>query len=169
MPVERVQVAKASEAPKSGSMKAFTFAGEGDDAVQVLVSNIGGKLHATSAKCTHYGAPLANGVLTGEGKLICPWHGACFDAKTGDIEDSPALDSLMSFKLDTDQDGNIFVEADAEKLKGKPGVHVTCNKSAQNSKAKGTVIIGGGSAAINCAESARKVSHKMQRMVMFGS
>lgn len=156
MPMERVKVASASEAPKSGSHKAFTFAGEGDDAVQVLVSNVGGTLHATSAKCTHYGAPLANGVLTGSGKIICPWHGACFDAKTGDIEDAPALDNLMSFKLDTDEEGNVFVEADAEQLKGKPGVAPTCSKAAQSASGKGTVIIGGGSAAINCAESARK-------------
>lgn len=158
MPIERVKVASASDAPKSGSMKAFTFAGEGDDKVEILLTNIGGKLNALSPKCTHYGAPLANGVLTGKGKIICPWHGACFDGSSGDIEDSPALDNLMSFKLETDQEGNIFVEADPEKLKGKPGVPPSCSKAI--SQKKGTFIIGGGSAAISCAESARKVREK---------
>ena len=26
-------------------------------------------------------------------------HGACFDAKTGDIEDAPSLDALQSYKV----------------------------------------------------------------------
>jgi hypothetical protein len=40
--------------------KEVTFEGEG----KVLLSRIGDKIHATSAFCTHYGAPLAKGVLT---------------------------------------------------------------------------------------------------------
>ncbi|PWN93116.1 hypothetical protein FA10DRAFT_263819 [Acaromyces ingoldii] len=156
MPSQRVKVADASSAPKSGQHKAYTFAGEGDDAVQVLVSNVSGKMYATSAKCTHYGAPLANGVLTGSGKLICPWHGACFDAKSGDIEDAPALDNLLSLKLDIDEsNGDVYVEGDPEKLKGKPGQAPTCQKATQKG-GKGLVIVGGGSAAINAAESSRK-------------
>jgi len=26
------------------------------------------------------------GVVTGDGRLTCPWHGACFHIDTGDIE-----------------------------------------------------------------------------------
>lgn len=55
-----LQVGSASAVPV-GKMKEVTFSGEGDDAIKVLLSNVGGKIHATSAKCTHYGAPLANG------------------------------------------------------------------------------------------------------------
>jgi hypothetical protein len=33
------------------------------------------------------------------GKVRCPWHGACFNTSTGDIEDSPGLDSIHSFKV----------------------------------------------------------------------
>ena len=29
----------------------------------------------------------------------CPWHGACFSAATGDIEDFPGLDSLASHQV----------------------------------------------------------------------
>jgi hypothetical protein len=58
---------------------------------KVLVSRLGDKIHATSAFCTHYGAPLAKGVLTSDGRVIwyvihsllsldvdfycSPWHG----------------------------------------------------------------------------------------------
>ena len=33
------------------------------------------------------------------GRVRCPWHGACFDLATGDIEDFPGLDSLQSFDV----------------------------------------------------------------------
>jgi nitrite reductase/ring-hydroxylating ferredoxin subunit len=48
---------------------------EGIDEAKVLLVNTGGKVTALGAKCTHYGAPLVKGVLTGDGRLTCPWHG----------------------------------------------------------------------------------------------
>lgn len=42
---------------------------------KVLLVNAGGKIQALGPKCTHYGAPLAKGVLTTNGRLTCPWHG----------------------------------------------------------------------------------------------
>jgi len=29
----------------------------------------------------------------------CPWHGACFSIKSGDIEDFPGLDSIPKFDV----------------------------------------------------------------------
>lgn len=57
-----------------------------------------GKLHAVSSKCTHYGAPLVKGCL-GNGRVRCPWHGACFNINSGDIEEFPGLDSLQKFEV----------------------------------------------------------------------
>lgn len=48
---------------------------EGVDEVKVLLAKVNGEVHAMSPKCTHFGAPLAKGVLTGDGRLTCPWHG----------------------------------------------------------------------------------------------
>lgn len=48
---------------------------EGIEGGKVLILKVQDKIHATSANCTHYGAPLAKGVLTPEGRLTCPWHG----------------------------------------------------------------------------------------------
>lgn len=42
---------------------------------KVLLVNADGKIQALGPKCTHYGAPLAKGVLTTNGRLTCPWHG----------------------------------------------------------------------------------------------
>uniref|UniRef100_A0A670K4X2 Rieske domain-containing protein n=1 Tax=Podarcis muralis TaxID=64176 RepID=A0A670K4X2_PODMU len=47
---------------------------------------------ALGSRCTHAGAPLSKGYL-GQGRIRCPWHGACFSLKTGDIEEYPTLDS----------------------------------------------------------------------------
>lgn len=52
---------------------------EGVEGGKALILKIQDKIHATSANCTHYGAPLAKGVLTPEGRLTCPWHGGKHD------------------------------------------------------------------------------------------
>ena len=39
---------------------------------KVLLSRLGDKVYATSAFCTHYGAPLAKGVLTADGRVV--WY-----------------------------------------------------------------------------------------------
>lgn len=51
---------------------------EGIEEGKVLLINVGGKTTALGSKCTHYGAPLIKGVLTGDGRLTCPWHGGTF-------------------------------------------------------------------------------------------
>jgi nitrite reductase/ring-hydroxylating ferredoxin subunit len=48
---------------------------EGVDGAKVLLLNAGGQIQALGPRCTHYGAPLVNGVLTKSGRLVCPWHG----------------------------------------------------------------------------------------------
>ena len=76
----------SSNSVKPGSMKECTI---GDNSV-LVGRKANGDLFCTSAKCTHYGAPLAQGVLAGD-TIVCPWHSACFNCSTGDIEDAPAL------------------------------------------------------------------------------
>lgn len=46
-----------------------------ENGAKILLAKLNGKFLATSANCTHYGAPLKNGVLTPEGRITCPWHG----------------------------------------------------------------------------------------------
>lgn len=51
---------------------------EGIENGKVLLVNTGGTTQALGSKCTHYGAPLAKGVLTNDGRITCPWHGGMY-------------------------------------------------------------------------------------------
>lgn len=53
---------------------------EGIEEGKVLLVKLDDKVHALSPKCTHYGAPLKNGVVTSDGRLTCPWHGGMFNS-----------------------------------------------------------------------------------------
>ncbi|GBD00644.1 Rhodocoxin reductase [bacterium HR18] len=64
----------------------------------VLLVRLAGQVYALGAHCTHYSAPLATGVLQGE-RIICPWHHACFHARTGEHLEPPGLDHLPTFTV----------------------------------------------------------------------
>lgn len=81
----------------------------GDEAVAVY--NVGGELFATHNRCTHAGGPLNEGSLH-QTTIICPWHGSCFDVRTGSVECGPARQPVQSYQV-TVTDGVARVEAKA--------------------------------------------------------
>ena len=81
-----------------GEMKQLSI-----DGTEILLAKVNGKHHAVAAHCTHYGAPLVDGVLNGE-RIVCPWHHACFNVTTGDVEEPPALDALVSYEVKIEGD-----------------------------------------------------------------
>ncbi|KEY71672.1 hypothetical protein S7711_02907 [Stachybotrys chartarum IBT 7711] len=128
---------------------------EGIENGKVLLVNAGGKIQALGSKCTHYGAPLVKGVMTASGRLTCPWHGACFNAKTGDVEDAPALDALPVFKVE-ERDGAVYITGEESAItssKRKP--NFKCNASGGAHKDK-VVVIGGGSGTLGVVEGLRE-------------
>ncbi|PLW49317.1 hypothetical protein PCASD_02642 [Puccinia coronata f. sp. avenae] len=132
---------------------------------KILVSQVKGKIYATSSKCTHYGASLVNGVLAPDGCLTCPWHGAKFSVcKEGDIEDAPGLNALQPFPV-VIENGAVFVEADPELVKATQfgRTPVKCSKSSTPphlpNQPPGVVVIGGGSGGHYFVEEIRKLNY----------
>ncbi|CAL1689286.1 unnamed protein product [Lasius platythorax] len=125
----------------------------GDNEGKILLIKQKGELHAIGTKCTHYGALLHTGAL-GEGRVRCPWHGACFNIKTGDIEDYPGLDSLPCYKVRIDEAGLVHVKAKRKDLDINKRVKDMSARDSENIKT--VVIVGGGPAGATCAESLRQ-------------
>ncbi|KAI9706055.1 MAG: hypothetical protein M1836_005461 [Candelina mexicana] len=124
---------------------------EGLEGGKVLLVRHADKTHAMSSNCTHYGAPLKLGVVTGDGRLTCAWHGACFNIATGDVEDSPALDPLAKFEI-VERDGAFYVKGDEETIKASRGsVDHKCSPAGGEK----VVVVGGGSGTVGLTEGLR--------------
>jgi nitrite reductase/ring-hydroxylating ferredoxin subunit len=117
----------------------------GDDAV--LLARSGNEFFAVGATCTHYGGPLAEGVLV-DHTVRCPWHHACFDLRSGEALHAPALSSVACWSTEV-RDNKVFVRA---KVTRAPDIRVVLAHDAPRK----IVIIGGGAAGFAAAEMLRR-------------
>ena len=58
----------------------------------------GDEVLVTGASCSHYGGPLAEGLVV-DGTLRCPWHHACFSLETGEAIGAPALSPIPCYSI----------------------------------------------------------------------
>ncbi|XP_022112476.1 apoptosis-inducing factor 3 isoform X1 [Pieris rapae] len=138
---------------KENEMKVFDIAEHG----KVLLVKQNGEFSAVGPKCTHYGAPLNTGAL-GDGRVRCPWHGACFNLKTGDIEDFPGFDSLPCHQVTVTDKGDVKVRAKLADLKSNKrvkdiGIASPCDSTT-------VVVVGGGPSGATCVETLRSEGFK---------
>ncbi len=112
----------------------------------VLVARSDASLYAIGATCTHYGGPLAEGLLVGD-TVHCPWHHACFSLRTGEPLRAPALDRVQCFRVE-ETDGTVFVRERIE----PPSVYLRPLASPPTS----VVIVGAGAAGVAAAEMLRR-------------
>ncbi|KAG9487849.1 hypothetical protein GDO78_007575 [Eleutherodactylus coqui] len=124
---------------------------------KALLIKQNGEYYAIGHKCPHYGAPLVKGVLT-RGRVRCPWHGACFNIATGDIEDFPGLDGLPKFQVKIEKE-RVYIRASKQALQSQRRTKVMAkcialsNYSTANTN---MLIIGAGPAGLVCAETLRQ-------------
>lgn len=117
----------------------------------VLLARVDDQFYAVGAMCTHYDAPLADGVLHGT-QVMCPWHHACYSVTTGELQDAPGLDGLPRFHVRTDgEEIVVTVPADA------PAKIVPPMAAADPSTdARVFAILGAGPAGVAAAEVLRQ-------------
>jgi len=73
----------------------------------VLLARHGDEFFAIGATCSHYGGPLAEGLMVGD-TVRCPWHHACFSLRTGEALQAPAFSGLACWSVEQ-RDRKIFV------------------------------------------------------------
>jgi len=120
----------------------------GDD---VIIARRGDQFFAVGASCTHYGGPLAKGLIVGD-ELRCPLHHACFSLRTGEALRAPAFDAIPCWRVEK-VGAELFVR---EKLP-PPAVR----KVADAPKTpESVIIVGAGAAGIAAADMLRREGYE---------
>jgi len=118
----------------------------------VLVARRGDDLFGIGATCTHYGGPLAKGLMV-DCTVRCPWHHARFDLRTGEAIAAPALNDVASYKIE--KRGKRFF------VTGKIDNSDTSRERGKSTRTPATspasiVIVGAGAAGGAAAETLRR-------------
>ena len=122
---------------------------------QVLLARLGAEIFAISAICTHYGGPLAEGLIVDD-TIRCPWHHACFSLRTGEALHAPAFSPVDSWLVDQ-SDGKIIVR---EKRALTPA------PARRSGEPRRIVIVGGGAAGFAAAEMLRRRKYEGQIVML---
>lgn len=117
----------------------------------VVVARVDGQYHAFGANCTHYGGPLDKGVLRGH-TVMCPWHHACFDIRSGQRTEPPALNDVAHYALRA-EGGKVIISFPHENQTQPQG-------KADPDERRTFVIVGGGAAGETAAEELRRMGFR---------
>jgi 3-phenylpropionate/trans-cinnamate dioxygenase ferredoxin reductase subunit len=130
----------AQEALASGQMIEGTYEG-----ARVLLARVDDRFYAIGGECTHYGAPLCEGLLIGK-TVLCPWHHARFDLESGRATAPPALSGLKRYR--------VGVEAGRVRVLG---LAPAASRPARPTRGPDSVVIvGAGAAGAIAAETLRE-------------
>ncbi len=113
----------------------------------VLLARGASRVFAVGAHCTHYGAPLVDGLLVGD-TVRCPYHHACFSLESGDSVRAPARDPIACFEIE-ERAGKLYVL-------GKRAAQ----EPATTNEPSSVVIIGAGAAGNSAAEKLRRLGYR---------
>ena len=115
----------------------------------VLLVRRGGEVFAVGATCTHYGGPLAEGLVVGD-TVRCPWHHACFSLRTGEDLRPPALEPVASWTVRREGDRVRVAEKRPPPARRPP----------PHSPPESIVIVGAGPAGLVAARTVRREGYE---------
>ena len=113
----------------------------------VLLARRGDEFFAVAATCTHYGGPLAEGLMVDD-TVRCPWHHACFSLRTGEALRAPALSPIACWSTEVIGE-KVFVRGKAEPTSAR-------RAALASAAPQKIVIVGGGAAGFAAAEMLRR-------------
>ena len=128
----------------------------------VLLARRGDQFFAIGATCSHYGGPLAQGLMVDD-TVRCPWHHACFSLRTGEALHAPAFSPVPCWSTEV-RDGKVFVRTRKE----APAPIAGRSRVLKDGSPSKIVIIGGGAAGFAAAEKLRR-EHYEGSIVMLSS
>jgi len=67
--------------------------------VRLCLVRDGDEVHAVEDRCPHRDFALSGGDVVAPCVLECPWHGARFDVRTGDVLQGPATDAIRVYEV----------------------------------------------------------------------
>jgi apoptosis-inducing factor 3 len=146
------KVGTASTLLQDGQMTRVELEGQ-----PVVLARVKGQYYAFGGTCAHYGAPLHEGLLK-DHTLICPWHHACFDVRSGSRLEPPALNDLPHYRVRVEGDQVIVTlpQDNETEPQGK----------ADPADQRVFVIIGGGSAGNAAAEELRRSGYQGRILIL---
>jgi len=97
-----IKLTTESELPPADEAKEFPCGEK-----TICIANVNGVYGAMDNVCLHRGGPLGQGMIEG-GKVVCPWHGWAYDAKTGVPEQNPAA-KVTTYPLKI-ENGDVLIE-----------------------------------------------------------
>ena len=111
----------------------------------VILVRTGSRFYALGATCTHWGGPLAEGLVR-DGAIQCPWHHACFALDSGAQVAAPALNPVPAYEVVVEGDRvRVGDVKEAPRRDRRPSV-----------KPASVVIVGAGAAGATAAEWLRR-------------
>jgi NADPH-dependent 2,4-dienoyl-CoA reductase/sulfur reductase-like enzyme/nitrite reductase/ring-hydroxylating ferredoxin subunit len=114
----------------------------------VILVRRGAEVFAIGATCSHYGGPLADGLVVDD-TVRCPWHHACFSVRTGEALAAPALSPVAAYEI-VQRAGQVFVIG----KRANPG---SVRRGARPGTAapRSVAIVGAGAAGNSAADELR--------------
>ena len=152
MPEEAKGPDLSAGVPASQLVEGAPFPGHVGGNAVILVRR-GEEIFAIGATCTHYGGPLAEGLVVGD-IVRCPWHHARFSLCTGEAVGAPALKAVACYEVA--QRGGLAIvtrRRKPEPARKRPRV------PSGPRPPRSVVIVGAGAAGARAAQELRRLGY----------